>query len=132
MRQRVRRRAAGCCEYCFSQEFFSPAPFSVEHIYPLSKGGDNRLSNLALACQGCNSRKYNKTECLDPVSQALAPLFHPRKDSWETHFAWDHDTTKMLGLTPTGRATIDCLQLNHEEVVNLRTLLMIFGEHPPK
>ncbi|MEG4968235.1 hypothetical protein QUB11_16585 [Microcoleus sp. B6-A1] len=37
----------------------------------------------------------------------------------------------MLGLTPTGRATIDRLQLNREGVVNLRGVLHSIALHPP-
>ncbi|MCB0582476.1 MAG: HNH endonuclease [Phaeodactylibacter sp.] len=132
IKQQVRQRAGGCCEYCLSQEFFSPAPFSVEHIIPASKDGDGHVENLALACQGRNGHKYNKTHHLDPLTQTIASLYHPRKDSWQAHFAWSADFTKILGLTPTGRATISCLKLNRAEVVNLRQLLVVFGEHPPR
>ena len=34
-RARVVERAKACCEYCQSQERYSPDPFSVEHIIPL-------------------------------------------------------------------------------------------------
>lgn len=131
-RLQVRHRAGGCCEYCLSQEFFSSTPFSIEHINPVSKGGDNRLDNLALACQGCNGFKYNKTHHFDAVSQQLVPLYHPRKDLWEHHFTWNVDFTRIIGITPVGRTTIDCLKLNRAEAVNLRQLLIVFGEHPPK
>jgi 5-methylcytosine-specific restriction endonuclease McrA len=30
--------------------------FSVEHIVPISQGGNDMLDNLALACQGCNGQ----------------------------------------------------------------------------
>jgi hypothetical protein len=50
---------------------------------------------------------------------------------WSDHFTWTPDTTKMLGLTPTGRATIESLQTNREGVVNIRRILSVSGEHPP-
>ena len=65
LKQAVRARAKNCCEYCHSQEKFATQSFSIEHIYPLSKGGKTTLDNLALACQGCNNHKYNKTEGTD-------------------------------------------------------------------
>jgi 5-methylcytosine-specific restriction endonuclease McrA len=80
------QRARGCCEYCWSQLKFSPDPFSVEHIIPLSKGGTYDLENLALACQGCNNRKYNHTEEIDPIDGQLVTLYHPRQQSWSSHF----------------------------------------------
>lgn len=131
-REEVRNRAGRCCEYCLSQEFFSPSSFSIEHIIPKSKGGTNAPDNLALACMGCNNHKYNKTQHLDPASQTEVAIYHPRRQAWQKHFAWNDDLTRVVGLTPTGRATIICLQLNRQELINLRSLLVAFGEHPPR
>jgi len=36
-----------------------------------------------------------------------------------------------VGLTPIGRATILALHLNRPALLNLRSLLLAFGEHPP-
>jgi hypothetical protein len=125
------QRARGCCEYCWSQLKFSPDPFSVEHIIPLSKGGTYDLENLALACQGCNNRKYNHTEAIDPIDGQLVPLYHPRQQSWSSHFVWSDDFTEMIGISPSGRATIVRLRLNREGVVNLRGVLKEKDFHPP-
>ena len=32
----------------------------VDHVVPLSKGGEHRPSNLAVACAGCNLKKHDK------------------------------------------------------------------------
>ncbi len=58
-------------------------------------------------------------------------LYHPRKDRWREHFSWNGDFTRIIGLTPTGRATVDALRMNREGVVNLRGLLLAMKEHPP-
>lgn len=133
IRQRrvVVERAQGCCEYCLSQANFSTESFSVEHIIPLSKGGKTVLDNLALSCQGCNNYKYTKTEGFDPVSLQWAPLYHPRQQKWEDHFAWNQDYTLIIGLTPTGRATVETLHLNRTPVINFRRVLYAAHEHPP-
>lgn len=34
----------------------------LEHKIPLSRGGDNKYNNLAIACQKCNLKKFTKTE----------------------------------------------------------------------
>ncbi|MBI3796989.1 MAG: HNH endonuclease, partial [Deltaproteobacteria bacterium] len=65
-KQSVVQRARECCEYCRSQARLSPDPFSIEHIIPRSSGGTDVLTNLALACQGCNNRKYTATAAIDP------------------------------------------------------------------
>lgn len=130
-KQAVLERAHGCCEYCKSQARFATQSFSIEHIIPRQLGGETTLDNLALACQGCNNHKYTKTEARDPVSDNVAPLYHPRQQRWHDHFAWNDDFTLVIGLTPIGRATLKALQLNREELVNLRRVLYAMGEHPP-
>ncbi len=131
LRGRVFERARGCCEYCRGQARYSSQPFSVEHILARSRGGSSRLGNLALSCQGCNNHKYDKMEAPDPVSGALVPLYHPRRHRWEEHFAWSDDFLLAVGVTPTGRATVEALLLNRDGVVNLRRVLYLYGEHPP-
>ncbi len=126
----VKERAGGCCEYCYSQGAFSPQPFAVEHILPRSKDGPTVMENLAWACQGCNGHKHIKTEGVDPVNLELVPLYHPRRQRWSDHFAWDAGFTRIVGLTPTGRATLVTLCLNRDSLVNLRRVLHAMGEHP--
>lgn len=130
-RQFIKQRAKDCCEYCLSQAKFSPDPFSIEHIIPPSKGGSSDLDNLAIACQGCNNLKYSHIRALDPITGESVRLYHPRQDHWSKHFTWSSDLTQMLGLTPTGRTTIERLQLNREGVVNLRRVLYAINQHPP-
>lgn len=132
LRRLVKERANSCCEYCISQEAYSPDPFSVEHIIPFNAGGPSVEKNLALACQGCNNLKYNKTSAVDPITLQGAPLFNPRTDHWPEHFTWNRDFSELLGLTPTGRATIDALRLNRENIANLRLVLVVAGKHPPQ
>lgn len=127
----VAERANGCCEYCRSQARFAIQPFSIEHIIPRSLGGETTLDNLALACQGCNNHKYNKTEGRDLISGDITSFYHPRQQRWSEHFAWNNDFTLVIGLTSIGRTTVEALQLNREGVVNLRKVLYATGEHPP-
>lgn len=42
------------CSYCGA-----PSD-TVDHIDPISKGGENTFENFTGACRSCNSRKYNK------------------------------------------------------------------------
>jgi len=131
LRRFVRDRAVGCCEYCLSQDTFTTEPFVVEHIQPVAAGGKTTLDNLAYACSGCNGCKAAKTVATDPLTEAIVPLFHPRRQSWYEHFTWSTDKTQVVGLTPTGRATLVTLQLNRKPLLNLRRVLVLAGEHPP-
>jgi hypothetical protein len=60
---------------------------------PRSKGGTDKDDNLALACQGCNNRKYTHVEARDPVTGKLVSLYHPRRQRWADHFGWNEDRT---------------------------------------
>ena len=124
-------RARGCCEYCRSQARFATQSFSIEHIIPRSKGGETTVHNLALSCQGCNNHKYNKIQGQDPIGGETVPLFHPRRQYWDDHFTWNDDYTLILGLSLSGRATVEALKLNREGLVNMRRVLYVMGEHPP-
>lgn len=126
----VVERAEKRCEYCQSSSDYATETFAVEHIRPLSRGGTNELDNLASACSGCNGRKYNKTEAPDPTNGTIVPLFNPRGQRWQDHFCWSDDYTRIIGTTPTGRATVEALQMNRPGPVNMRRLLYAIGKHP--
>ncbi|MEM8641300.1 MAG: HNH endonuclease [Cyanobacteria bacterium P01_G01_bin.54] len=103
---------------------------------PQSRGGDDSEDNLALACHRCNGRRYNFTGGIDPQTQALVPLFNPRKDQWSEHFVWSQDCTTVIGQTAIGRATIERLDMNddrHDEgsIRQARRLWIRGGWHPP-
>lgn len=76
--------------------------------------------------------KFTKTHATDPISKLTVPLYHPRLMDWRNHFTWSDDYTIMMGITPIGRATIEALQLNRAGNVNLRSVLLLVGLHPPK
>lgn len=106
-------------------------PLVIDHIQPVSRGGQTVAENLALSCQTCNNYKYTKTEAPDPVTNQAVLLFHPRQMVWQEHFTWNEDLTQMIGITPIGRATIALLQTNRDRVGNMRRVLAIMGYHPP-
>jgi hypothetical protein len=104
--------------------------FSIEHIQPRAIGGLTIAENLALACQGCNGHKSTKTTAIDHDTQTSAPIFHPRQQNWQEHFAWSEDRLNIIRLTPTGRATISLLHLNRASLLNLRRALLAVNSHP--
>jgi hypothetical protein len=131
VRQAVRERAKGRCEYCLCPDDISPAPFNVEHIVPSRLLGPDTQENLAWACGGCNGSKGIAIDAEDSLTGECAPLFHPRNDIWSDHFIWGEDGQTLEGRTPTGRATISRLNLNRPELLGLRRLLTLVGLHPP-
>lgn len=102
----------------------------MEHIQPISAGGTDDLQNLALACRSCNVHKSNRQVCLDPQTRETVPLFHPRRDLWTEHFTFDGGSGELLGLTPTGRATVACLRMNRTPQTVARLLWVRMGLYP--
>jgi len=122
LRRFVRERAGQRCEYCGILQAHVPfAAFHIDHIIPRQHGGTDDAMNLAFACYHCNLHKGPNLTGIDPDTGAIVPLFHPRRDAWHEHFALQDVT--IVGLTPTGRATMRVLQMNAVDRVQLRTAL---------
>ena len=130
VRRHVQERAKGLCEYCQAPDSFATSPFHCEHIVPQSAGGENALDNLAWACPRCNTHKHAKTHARDPHTGQWVPLFHPRLKQWNRHFMWSEDLLFIIGRTRTGRATVEALNMNLFQRVNLRRALLSLNEHP--
>jgi hypothetical protein len=127
LRASVRRRAAEACEYCRLPQAASRfAQFHVEHIIARQHGGATDAANLALACSFCNFHKGPNIASLDPDDGQLVPLFHPRRDIWTDHFAWQG--TLIVGRTPVGRGTVRILAMNDWQRIELRENLQALGE----
>ena len=127
LRSLVRRRAGDVCEYCRLPQAASRfVRFHVEHIIARQHGGETESDNLALACGFCNFHKGPNIASLDPESGQLVPLFHPRRDRWADHFAWEGTT--VVGRTAVGRATLQLLAMNDWQRVEVRENLQALGE----
>ena len=120
----ISQRAAHRSEYCLAPEAIFSFPFEVEHIIPLSRGGADDDSNLALACRSCNIHKSNFLTGIEETINEEVRLFHPRTDIWEHHFQVEVETGLVRGLTSVGRASIQRLQMNHslQSLARLRWL----------
>lgn len=124
-RQQVAERAAGRCEYGQLPQDFDVQPFQVDHVRARKHAGPTTLSNLAWSCLPCNAAKGPNVAGNDPDDGSLTPLFNPRTDRWAEHFEWEGPF--LRGRTASGRATIDVLNVNAPERVELRKLLQGAG-----
>ena len=120
IRDLVRSRAQGCCEYCQALQADMPiATFHVEHIIARQHGGPSVESNLALSCHHCNLHKGPNLSGIDPDTTLPTQLFNPRLAKWDEHFAMNG--AEVIGLTPVGRATVRVLVMNARGRLDLRT-----------
>jgi hypothetical protein len=92
--------------------------FHVEHIVSRQHGGTDDPGGLALACDRCNAYKGPNFTSIDPDTGTVVALFSPRANVWSEHFVVRDGY--ILGLTPTGRATVRLLNMNAARRVELR------------
>lgn len=117
----VRERAVNCCEYCQLHQDDSPlVVLHIEHIIPKKHGGSDNIDNLALACIDCNLHKGPNLTGIDPETNEVTTLFHPRRHRWRDHFEWDG--IYIIGKTAIGRTTIRVLDMNADDQLALRSL----------
>jgi hypothetical protein len=69
LRQKVLERDNHRCRYCGNKH----GPFQVDHVYPVSRGGETVIENLITACLKCNQKKGNKIGWL-PVPESVEEL----------------------------------------------------------
>jgi len=71
------------CAYCDATD----ARLEIDHVHPRSRGGSNRVSNLALACHSCNQAKGNQdvkdflSGKPDVLKRVLAKIKKPLADA---------------------------------------------------
>jgi hypothetical protein len=128
--RRVRQAARHRCGYCLSPQRLVMARLEIEHIIPVSQGDDSSESNLWLSCPLCNRFKADWNSASDPDTEV--PLFNPRTQQWSVLFRWSEDGIRVIGLTPTGRATVALLYLADDpDALIVRAHWVLARWHPP-
>lgn len=124
----VTERAQGKCEYCLIHQNVSIYSHEIDHIIALKHGGSTEADNLALACLACNRYKGTDLTSFDPISNAVVRLCNPRYHTWTEHF--DLDGARIIGITPTGRASVLLRKLNAPARLLHRHMLIAQGRYP--
>ena len=123
LRKQVRERARFRCEYCrLPESAMLGLAFQVEHVRARQHRGADDECNLGLACPDCNQFKGPNQSAYDPESNTLVRLFNPRQDAWDEHFLLVQ--AEIVGRSPIGRATVELLQMNNADRVELRTIAL--------
>jgi len=132
LREQVTAQARRRCGYCLTQEIIVGSPMEIDHLIPEAQGGRTGEENLWLACSLCNDSRGCRIAGVDPVTGELVRLFNPRQQVWAEHFRWSGNGSCVVGLTPTGRATVITLNLNRQVLVQARLAWVAVGWHPPQ
>lgn len=131
--RRVRAAARDRCGYCLSPQRLVMARLEIEHIMPRARGGNHEESNLWLSCPLCNRFKSDHVQWIDEVTAQIVPLFNPRSQNWWEHFRWTSGGLRIIGTTPTGRATAALLHLGDDpDAILVRSYWVQAGWHPPR
>jgi hypothetical protein len=102
----------------------------VEHVVAKQHGGSDDIDNLALACHRCNLQKGPNLTGIDPVTAAVAPLFHPRRDRWADHFRMR--AVRIEGVSARGRATVQVLAQPSQFGPDAAGNAFVFNKGKPK
>ena len=121
-------RAGDCCEYCRVHQDHVELSHHIEHIVARKHGGPNDPSNLCVACERCNLFKGSDLTGIDAATGQVERLFNPRTQAWTDHF--ELRGPLIVGLTPTGRATVRVLSMNAGQRLQLRAALIAHGLYP--
>ncbi|HEY9634779.1 MAG TPA: HNH endonuclease signature motif containing protein [Coleofasciculaceae cyanobacterium] len=129
LRRLVIQRADNRCEYCGISQIGQVATFHIDHIVPVVADGETIAENLALACVSCSLRKGTRQNLEDSETGEVVSIFNPRQQAWKEHFDWNG--VQVVGLTATGRATVQALDLNRATMLAIRAEEELLGRHPP-
>jgi hypothetical protein len=58
IRRKVFKRDGKICKHCGVSK-----NLTLDHIFPVSKGGEDTMKNIQVLCRSCNSKKSNKIQC---------------------------------------------------------------------
>jgi hypothetical protein len=122
---RIRQLAGNACEYCRMPADHDPLPFQIDHVIARQHGGRSVFSNLVWSCLHCNKHKGPNIAGYDVETDLTTPLFHPRRQQWRRHFAWQG--AMLIGRTRIGRVTIHVLAINDPDFVAFRAELLEEG-----
>ena len=128
----VRADFARRCAYCLMSEPLAGGErnYELDHFRPRKHFPDllNDFYNIYYSCHPCNFTKLDHwpAEQLEARGIQLVDLC---KDEFARHFSAE-PTGEWVGITESGKYTIDLLRLNRKHLVQLRGWLMQLGLPP--
>ncbi len=75
-RENIYKRDRYTCQYCDS--IFGSKELTLDHVLPVSKGGQKSWTNIVTACRDCNQKKGNKT----PREAEMPLIAKPAEPRW--------------------------------------------------
>ena len=95
------------CQYCGKQ--LSPDHLTLDHIFPISKGGTDSWTNVVTACKKCNHHKGDKTleeaglklrhrpdKPTLPTYLHLVRMIGKQREVWRKYLFFDEDNQEAV------------------------------------
>ncbi len=133
VRFEVFKRDSFICQYCGQSA--PDVVLHVDHIQPVSKGGDNDLMNLITSCQACNSGKSDRlltdTTSIDKQKAQLDEL-NEKRQQLEMMIEWretlkDFDSGAAQRIASYFEGQADCnITINESGLKNIRKWMKKF------
>lgn len=129
----VFKRDSFKCQYC--GKCAPDVILNVDHINPVSKGGDNEILNLITACEDCNGGKSDRLLSDDSVmarQRAQLEELNERREQLEQMLAWrdglrNLDDAALAAAVDAWNEVIVGYSLNETGEMNMRKLVSKFG-----
>ena len=128
----VFKRDSFTCRYCGTAA--PTAVLRIDHIQPVSKGGDNDLLNLITACFDCNAGKSDRLLSDDSVVQkqkAQLDELQERREQIEMMLDWRNGLRNLADVEVDGVSAawvaLSGYRLNDRGRVQARTLIKKYG-----
>ncbi len=128
LREFVKNRAGGICEYCLINIEDTYFGGEIDHIISLKHKGKTESENLAYSCQPCNRNKGSDLGSIAEKTGTLIRFFNPRIDLWSDHFILKQ--AKISPLTEIGEVTEQIFEFNETERIHERKGLIEIGHYP--
>ncbi len=128
LRQLVKTRANGLCEYCLIHEYDTYFGCQVDHIISEKHGGPTQADNLAYTCSFCNRYKGSDIGSIVWRTGQFCRFFNPRIDCWADHFALNG--VRIVTITDIGEVTARILGFNNPDRLLERQELQAIGRYP--
>lgn len=133
VRFEVFKRDSFTCQYCGASA--PDVVLQVDHIDPVSKGGEHSVMNFITSCQGCNAGKSDRLISDDSVikrQKEQLDQLNERREQIEMMLKWreamnDIDSYQVEVIAAEWKTMAIGYQLNAEGLRTVRKLLKKYG-----
>lgn len=132
LRFKVFQRDGFTCQYCGAKPGSEDVILQVDHIVPVSKGGNNDIENLITACRKCNAGKTDRslsdiTPSISKNIEEITEKYEQLKGFYEYQQKSDKLKQKMLSSLDVYWYDLFDVSLDTKERISVKQFMKIFS-----